>query len=141
MLVTINLRDYYPWYVTDDFVEVSEDVAAELQADRRYEKTHERNNRRHKVYSLNAEDGIEKSAFACHSNNPEALFAMIENHCKLCYALNSLPESQGRRIDAHYLQGVCQRDIARAEGVNERNVRLSISKGLSNMRNFINNHR
>ena len=52
MSTTINLRDYYYWYTQDEFVEVSDEVAAELQADRRYEKTHERISRRNKVYSL-----------------------------------------------------------------------------------------
>ena len=37
MATTINLREFYPWYTHDEFVEVSDEVAAELRADKRYE--------------------------------------------------------------------------------------------------------
>ena len=40
MATTINLRDYYPWYTHDEFIEVSDEVAAELRADKMYEKHH-----------------------------------------------------------------------------------------------------
>ena len=135
MSTTINLRDYYPWYTHDELIEVSNEVAAELKADKRYEKTHERITRRYKVYSLNAEDGTEEmAAIACHSDNPEAVFAMMETHCRLCRALNSLPEIQGRRIDARYLQGMSIQEIVKTEGVSESSVKESIDRGLKAMR-------
>ena len=134
MATTINLRDYYPWYTHDEFVEVSDDVAAEFRSDKRYEKTHERTMRRFKVHSLDADDGIEASAFACHSDNPEAVFAMMENHCRLCVALNTLPEIQGRRVDARYLQGKSIQEIAKAEGVSESSVKESIDRATKAMR-------
>ncbi len=34
-MVTINLRDFYPWYTHDEFVEVLDEVADELLADKR----------------------------------------------------------------------------------------------------------
>jgi len=61
----------------------------------------------------------------------------MERHCQLCQALNSLPEVQGRRIEAHYILGKTQREIARAEGVNERSVRRSIAHGLAEMKTFL----
>ena len=136
MATTINLRDFYYWYGHDVFIEVSDDVAAELQADRRYEKTHAQRNRRNMaIYSLDVGDGIETSAeIACHSDNPEAVFAMMENHCRLCQALNSLPEIQGRRVDAHYLQGKSIQEIAKAEDVSESSIKESIERGLKAMR-------
>ena len=134
MTTTINLRDYYPWYTHDEFVEVSDEVAAELRSDKRYEKTHERIVRRFKVHSLDADDGIEASAFDCHSDNPEAVFAMMDNHCRLCKALNTLPETQGRRVDARYLQGKSIQEIAKAEGVSESSVKESIDRGLKAIR-------
>jgi len=135
MYITINLREFYPWYVTDEFVEVTEEVAEELMADKRYEKTHERSTRRNKVLSLDAEDGTEEAAsMVCHSDCPETVVAMIEVHCRLCCALNSLSENQGRRIDAHYLRGKNLLEIAKAEGVSESAVCQSIEKGLKNMR-------
>jgi RNA polymerase sigma-70 factor (ECF subfamily) len=135
MSTTINLRDFYPWYTNDEFVEVSEEVAAELIADKRYEKAHERNKYRHKAhYSLDVDDGIEASALACHNDNPERVFAMMERHCNLCRALNSLPEIQGRRVDAYLILGKTQKEIADAEGVCEEAVRKSINKGIAAMK-------
>ena len=39
-MTTINLRDFYPFYTHDEFVEVPEVIAAELIADRRYERAY-----------------------------------------------------------------------------------------------------
>jgi RNA polymerase sigma-70 factor (ECF subfamily) len=104
MATTINLRDFYPWYTYDDFLEVPDDVAAELFADKRYERAYQRRTIYNKAhFSLDAEDGIEASAIACHSDNPEAIFSMMERHCQLCRTLSSLPETQGRRLDTRYL--------------------------------------
>lgn len=55
-------------------------------------------------------------------------------------ALNSLPETQGRRIEAHYILDMSKADIARAEGVSEKNVRQSIKRGLQNMRQYLKKH-
>jgi len=59
MSTIINLRDFYPWYTYDELIEVPEEVAAELLADKRYERAYQRRmyyNKAH--YSLDAEDGI-----------------------------------------------------------------------------------
>lgn len=36
-MTTINLKDFYPWYTHDEYIEVSEEVADELRASRLYE--------------------------------------------------------------------------------------------------------
>ena len=135
MTTTINLRDFYPHITYDEFVEVSEEVAAELAADIRYERAYQRRvfyNKAH--YSLDAGDGIEASALVCHNDNPERIFTMMENHCRLCHALNSLPEVQGRRVEAHYLLGVSRKEIAKSEGVTESSVNESIDRRLKAMK-------
>jgi RNA polymerase sigma-70 factor (ECF subfamily) len=60
----------------------------------------------------------------------------MERHCQLCRALNSLPEIQGRRIDAHYLLGQSRKDIAEAEGVSQKAVGKAIQRGLEAMRKY-----
>jgi len=57
----------------------------------------------------------------------------------LCRALNSLPEAQGKRIEAHYILGMSKADIAKAEGVRESAVRESIERGLQNMKKYLRN--
>jgi RNA polymerase sigma-70 factor (ECF subfamily) len=133
-MVTINLKDFYAWYTYDDYVEVSEEVATELFADKRYNKTHERTVRRYKVLSLDASDGTEAAAISCNNDNPETIFEMMERCCRLCQALNSLPEIQGRRIEARYLHGKSIKEIVKAEGVSESAIKASIERGLREMR-------
>jgi RNA polymerase sigma-70 factor (ECF subfamily) len=136
-MATINLRDFYPWYTHDVFVEVSEEVAAELYADKRYHKAHDRRMKRNRAYSLDIDADMETAATAIGTDNPEVIFEMMERHCRLCRALNSLPETQGRRVEAHYLLGKSIAEIAEADGTGERNVRKAISRGLDSMKKFL----
>ena len=57
----------------------------------------------------------------------------MENFLRLWNALNSLPEIQGRRIDAHIILGKSIKEIAEAEGV-MRSIRQSIKRGLERMK-------
>ena len=118
-MATINLKDFYSWYTRDELVEVPDEIAAELFADKRYHKAYDRRMKRNKSYSLDFEADYDSAVMACHSDNPEYIFTMMERHCQLCQALNSLPDIQGRRIDAHFLLGKSHADIAQAEGVSE----------------------
>ena len=59
-MATINLKDFYYWYTQDQLIEVSEEVADEHRASRRYEAAYQRRIVRNKAqYSLDCEDGIE----------------------------------------------------------------------------------
>ena len=104
-MTTINLKDFYPWYTHDEYIKVSEEVADELRASRLYEAAYQRRIVRNKAqYSLDCEDGIEYSA--CVSEpTPQELLERMELFCHLCVALNSLPETQGRRVDACVILG------------------------------------
>ena len=57
-MTTINLKDFYPWYTRDEYIEVCEEVADELRASRLYEAAYQRRIVRNKAqYSLDCEDG------------------------------------------------------------------------------------
>ena len=108
-MTTINQKDFYYWYTQDQFIEVTEEVAEALRASVRYEAAYQRRLTRHKAqYSLDCEDGIEYSA-CLHEPTPQELLERMELFIRLWMelfirlwnALNSLPEIQGRRIDAH----------------------------------------
>ena len=102
-MTTINLKDFYYWYIQDQFIEVSEEEAEALRASVRYEAAYQRRLTRHKAqYSLDCEDGIEYSA-CLHEPTPQELLERMELFVRLWNALNSLPEIQGRRIDAHII--------------------------------------
>lgn len=136
-MTTINLRDFYPWYIQDQFIDVSEEVAAELVAGKRYEAAHQRRLTRNKAqYSLDCDDGIEYSA--CLSDpTPQELLERKETFCRLCRALNSLPEAQGRRVDACVILGKSYCEVAEAEGVHESAVRRAVERGLENMKKYL----
>lgn len=134
----INLRDYYPFYTQDTLLEIPDDVAEVLAEAERLERNYMRRMFYNKAqYSLDADDGLEASAAECHILSPEAVLDLMERHCRLCRALNALPEIQGRRIEAHYLLNQSQKEIARAEGVSENAVSKSILKGLKSMKKIL----
>ena len=104
-MTTINLKDFYYWYTQDQFIEVSDEVAEVFVSDARHEMAYQRRLSRHKAqYSLDCDDGIEYSA-CLHEPTPQELLERMELFIRLWNALNSLPEIQGRRIDAHIILG------------------------------------
>lgn len=134
-MTSINLRDFYYWYTQDEYIEVSEDVAEALRASVRSEAAYQRRVTRNKAqYSLDCDDGIEYSA-CLHELTPDEVLELKERFCRLWNALNSLPEIQGRRIDACIIVGKSVKEVARAEeGVHEESVRQSIKRGLEHMK-------
>ena len=76
-MAIINLRDYYPFYTSDCFMEVSEEVAEMFKEFDRKEAAYRLRTYRHKAYySLDRDDGLEH----------EALFVALL-HLLLCVSL------------------------------------------------------
>ena len=76
------------------------------------------------------------------SKNPAALndcspasFSKQELHA----AISSLPDKQAKRIYAHFILGMTKQDIARAEGVHEKVVRVAIERGLRRLEKILKN--
>jgi len=128
----IKIQEFYPFSTDNESVDVSEAVEAELLADKRYHKSHEQRMRRNKVYSLDAGDGIETAAIR-HAPSPEDIVVQMERDYHLHAAIKSLPEKQERRIKAHYLLGMKQREIAESEGVSTGSVSTSVQGGLRSL--------
>ena len=136
-MITINLKDFYPWYTHDEYISVSDEVAAELLESRRHEAAHAERVRYNKAYySLDRDDGIEYSA-CLHEPSPQELMDRKELFFRLWNALNSLPEIQGRRVDAHLILGKSYRQIAREEGVDKSAVRCSVKCGIDRMKKYL----
>lgn len=136
-MTTINLRELYPWYTKDEFVEVTEEVAQELRSGKHADAVHIRRMTRNKAqYSLDREDGIEYSV-CLHEPTPQELLERAELFYHLWNALNTLPEVQGRRVDAHFMLGMTYREIAQAEGVDKSVVRRAVLRGLESMKDYL----
>ena len=136
-MTTINLKEFFYWYITDEPCVVSDEVAAVLRSDKRYEERHYERCKRNKAnYSLDAGDGIE-NAICEHEPDAQELMDRKEEFMRLCHALNSLPEIQGRRVDAHIILGQSLREIAAAEDVSVKCVSVSIQRGLDAMKKYL----
>ena len=91
-MTTINLREFFYWYKVDEYIEVSDEVAEELRADKRFEAAYAERVRYNKAfYSLDCDDGIEYSA-CLHEPTPQELLDRVDLFVRLWNALNSLPE-------------------------------------------------
>ncbi len=136
-MTTINLREFFYWYKVDEYIEVSDEVAEELRADKRFEAAYAERVRYNKAfYSLDCDDGIEYSA-CLHEPTPQELLDRVDLFVRLWNALNSLPEIQGRRVDAHLILGKSIRQIAHEEGVDKRAVRRSVDSGIKQMKKYL----
>lgn len=136
-MTIINLRDYYPFYTCDCFIDVSKEVADLLKQEKAHEATYQRRVRRYKAYySLDMDDGIENSVLFT-VQTPEELYERKLTMEQLYTALNHLPEKQRRRVDASFFMGMSQTEIAKAEGVDKSSVSESIERGLRSMEKFL----
>ena len=72
-----------------------------------------------------------------HEPSPQELMDRKELFFRLWNALNSLPEIQGRRVDAHLILGKSYRQIAREEGVDKSAVRCSVKCGIERMKKYL----
>lgn len=130
-MAKINLRNIYPYYKQDYFIEVSDEVAEALFHFERSSHAHERKIRRHKAYySLDRADGIEKDiVFLMRS--PEEVYEHKMTKRELHFAMATLPEKQARRIYAHFFLKKSVAEIAREEGVSWTSVDRGIRQGLA----------
>ena len=79
-------------------------------------------------YSLDCDDGIEYSACQ-HEPSPQELLERKELFYHLWNALNSLPEVQGVRVEAHLILGKSYTRIAKEQGADRSAVRRSVKRG------------
>ena len=132
-MVTINLRTYYPHYESDEFVEVTDEIFAELRQWERDESNYLRKRRRHGAqYSLDYGDEIERS-MANARDSPGEIYERKVLRQALRRALFSLPDKQVIRIYRHCICGLSKAKIARTEKVSSAAVRKSVERGLREM--------
>ena len=121
-MTTINLKDHYPWYTEDTFMEVPDEIAAFLDEDRRLQINYAQYIRDNKAfYSLDAGDGIEAGALNLPEQPDEALERM-ELERLLKEGLAQLTETQRRRLLASVLDKMTAVEIAAAESVSKASV-------------------
>lgn len=134
----INLRDYYPFYTKDTVVEVSDEVALLLREYELLEEAYRIRTYRYKAfYSLDYEGGIERDMASLDQKSPYEIVEKRYDAEQIYKGLAALPEKQRNRIYAHYFLGMSKTAIAKAENINESNVRKSIEHGLCNLEKIL----
>lgn len=127
----INLRDYYPYYSHDSFIDLPDEVIAAMKPYMTEEQSHRRRMRLHKVYSLDCGGLDGYVLFAAPT--PCELYERKVTYQELYSALAHLPVKQSERIYARFFLGMNVHAIARAEGAHPKSVSESICRGLRNL--------
>lgn len=126
----LRLKDEYPWYTGEKYIEVSDEIAEVFKQFSKDEHRQKEKIRYHRAfYSLDAGDGIEKNILFI-SATPQELYERKLTQEELYAAINQLPEKQAKRIYARYFQDMTISQIAKIEGVDESSVRETITEGL-----------
>ena len=124
-------------HTSDCFMEVSEEVAEMFKEFDRKEAAYRLRTYRHKAYySLDRDDGLEHEAVFV-ALSPHELYERKVTMQELHAAIASLPDKQVKRIYAHFILGMTKQDIARAEGVHEKVVRVAIERGLRRLEKIL----
>ena len=138
-MTKINLRDYYPLYKYDSYIDVTDEIAEVLKLFECKDHADYELRRIHKAfYSLDAGGGIEQDVVLLVLS-PQEIYERKLTNQMLYSAINSLPEKQAKRIYAHFFLGMSKAEIARIEGVDPSSVRETIEKGLRHIRQLLKN--
>ncbi len=141
MYLKINLREYYPNYYTEDnFIEVPDQLAQELEQFRRYDNAvYLRRYRNKAYYSLDRADGIENRVLFTAAT-PDELYERKLNHQQLHAAISQLPEKQAKRIYAYYFLDMDEYEIAKAEGISQQAVHSTLRRAMRNLEKNLKNN-
>ena len=135
----IRLKDEYPWYPDDIYIEVSDEVAEAFLSFSKREKAQREKIRYHRAfYSLDAGDGIERDIVFV-SASPQELYERKVSREELYSAINRLPEKQAQRVYARYFLGMTETKIAKIEGVSVMAISKSIAAGLKRIEKILKN--
>ena len=135
-MTTIKLNNYYPHLTECITLEVSEEIAVTLSIGGRQCDSYKRRKREHDECSLDGTPGFEADV-TYPPLTPEEIMEQAEDRATLYAALDRLPPVQARRVYARFILGRSVGQIAKAEGVEERNVRETINKGLRALKKYL----
>lgn len=132
-MATINLRDFYPWYKKDEFVEITDEMLEAMKAADRQESAYKRRTYRYKAhYTLDMGDSIENECVD-KPETPEEAYIREETEKMLSEAMGELTEAQRRRLKLHFFEGMRYSQIARMEGVTDGSISNSIESALKKL--------
>ena len=137
-MARINLRDIYPHYKGDSFVDIPNEILKEIEDCERKEKTYRRYLRYYNVLLLGDVELCNEHELFDMSYVPHDVYEKTTMSAFLHRAVAQLPDKQAKRIYAHFFLGMSNSEIARAEDVDESSVRESIGSGLRKLKKILN---
>jgi len=126
----INLRDYYPFYTSDCFIDVPEEGTAILHDFELREAAYRLRTYRYKAYYLLDQDDGNEHDILFVVLSPCEIYEREVTSYQLHVAIAALLDKQAKHIFAHYFLGMSKTAIAKTEGVRESAVRDAIERGL-----------
>ena len=136
-MVTINLKDFYPWYGSDEYIDIPEEVALELLADKRYEAAYTKKMKRRKVMSFSDYGDKTREWRNQTVPDPQRIAEIRDLLEQILEMLDSLSDIQARRIRAHIILDMTLAETAELEKVSTSAVHNSVQKGLNTIRKKI----
>ena len=135
-MARVNLRDLYPFYKGNCFVDVPNDVLEVIEDCKRREETYQRYLRFYKVSAILDAGNIDKleSMVVDKPLPPYEIYDKKLAAMLLHQSIAKLPDKQAKRIYAHFFLGMSYTEIAKAEGVAVSTICESIEGGLRNLK-------
>ncbi|MFT8888041.1 MAG: sigma factor-like helix-turn-helix DNA-binding protein [Ethanoligenens sp.] len=135
----INLRDCYPFYTSDFFIKVPDEIAETFITDKQHEAAYQARKQYNKAqYSLDRDDGIE-NAIIHNEPSAEDTYERESRIAQILAVMETLPGKQAQRLYACYFLGMSVGTIARNEGVSKQVVSTSIRRGLRRIKKILKN--
>ena len=144
---TINLKDYYPYYKEDTFIEVSDEVAAQMEENNHADEAYRIRTLRNKAYySLDMGDQIERESIISHAPSVDDVYEHQKDLENMNRGLDDssgnqtngvLTEKQLRRILKFYYDEMSFTEIAEQEDCNWSSVRDTIERGLNQLKKYL----
>ena len=139
-MALINIRSLYPFYNCDCYIEIPDDALKVIRDCNRAEKAYQRKLRYHKVKTetFDAENADDVTMRIMDKPlTPYEVFAHKQTTALLHAAISKLPNKQAKRIYAHFFLDMTFTEIANAEGVDEKVVRVAIQRGLQKLQKYL----
>lgn len=128
---TLNRKDIYPYYFTEDeWIDVPDELAQIFTDYTKAQESYERTKCWYKAtYSFDRGDGIELDILFV-SLTPHELYERKLTQEQLHFTIASLPDKQANLIYAYFFLGMSKTAIAHFEGVSKVSVAESIERRL-----------
>lgn len=119
-------------------IEITEEIFETYMAYKKYNTKNENNTRRHIEYLDLTEEQIYNKVLYHPKSLEDDYLQSIEN-IKIEKALNTLTDTQYRRLMLHSINNYSIRDIAKMEGVTKNQIEKSIKLANKKIKNFLKN--